>query len=320
MGGDRMAYWPFISGLAHAMLEGAMIDWLSNLQHASVTNWHGLGGETKAAIISAIATLGAASAGFGAIVWQIRSQGRQGRTAIFETERRKLKAAMYEEAVSVCRSMADTAIDLSTMLRTMMMHVEVASQAHVAGLSYQMPPTRFPKLAASYGAFSDATLRFIFMVENRRIVDPRIIVFRTAMNTILHDTRDLMYSKFVVHVMPTLPVEGPDGSLYPYTPPSIEGATAVRNLAETFIGSLDDATAYADDFLVEMQNHLLGDLFGTQLIHRQPPDTSNKVIRLDQFETLEAWFWKETPWGQTGQRVEAEVRARFAQPVSGPPL
>lgn len=289
-----------------------MLDWLSNFPIAWAIGGQNFEVEIRSAIIGAVATLFAAVAGFGAIFLQMQSQGRQARAAIVETERRKFKADMYEEAVLICRDVADTAIELSTQLRTMMMHLELASRAKVAGLDFQLPPTRFTEISSSYSKFSDAVIRFVFLIENQRFIDERIIVFRTAFSTVLHDTNDLMYLQFFNSVFPVLPIEAPDGSLYPYSPPSIEGALAVRKLAEKFIESLDDAIAFTEDFLVEMQNLLLGDLFGIKLGRRKPLDPAKKVISLDNSEELEGWFRSETPWGQNIERVEAETRARFA--------
>lgn len=274
--------------------------------------WHGFGAETKAALIGAAAVLLAALFGFGGLIWQVRSQARQSRAAILENEKRKLKAGLYEEGVAVCRELADVAIALSTKLRTMAMQVEIAARAAPANLAYDLPAARFPKLAADYDVFADAVLRFIFLVENRRIVDPRIIVFRTAMSVVLHDTRELMHSRFVLSVKPALPTERPDGELFPYTPPSVEGAEVVRQLSEDFIASLDDAVMYTEDFLVELQNHLLGDLFGTSVAHREPIDPSRKVISLDNADALESWFETSTEWGRNNARIEAETRERFS--------
>lgn len=270
--------------------------------------WHGFGTETKAALIGAASTFLTAIIGFGALFYQIRSQGKQSRESVVENERRRLKAAMYEDAVSICRELADSSIDLSTKLRTMMMEIELAAHAR---LEIQLPVARFPMLVELYGSFLEATLRFIFLVENRRFIDPRILVFRTAMSTVLHDTRELMFSKFVEHVMPILPVQGPDGTLLPYNSPSIQSAATVRVLSEAFIDLLDDATAYAGDFLVEMQNALLGDLFGRKVSHRVPLDPQKRVVTLENAAELEKWFEVNTEWGRTVKRVEAETAAKF---------
>ena len=83
--------------------------------------WIGLSAELQAALVGAAATAGAAIFGVGAVIAQVRSQGRQARAAIAETERRKINAALYEDAVSICRGLADASIELSTKLHTMNM-------------------------------------------------------------------------------------------------------------------------------------------------------------------------------------------------------
>lgn len=275
--------------------------------------WHGLGPETKAALIGALTTIAVGLLGVGGLILQMRSQARQGREAIFENERRKLKASMYEEAVSVSRELSDAAIDLSTQLRTMPFYLSIASKAHSVGLGYDLPPTRYPDLTTAYDVFADAALRFIFLVENRRIVDPRILVYRTALNVVLHDTQKLMHHQFVIEVMPALPTAGPDGKLFPYTPPAETAVERIRILSEQFLASLADAIMCTEDFLVELQNHLLGDLFGKTVAHREPIDLQCKVITLDKADELEAWYKTSTEWGRNCTKVEAEVRERLKQ-------
>ncbi len=48
-----------------------------------------------------------------------------------------------------------------------------------------------------------------------------------------------------------------------------------------------DVVAYTEDFLTEMQNALLGDLFETQLPPRQPLDPNRRVVTLECAEELE---------------------------------
>jgi hypothetical protein len=115
--------------------------------------WHGFGPETKGALIGAVTTVVIALVGFGGLILQMRSQGRQQREAIAENERRKLKAAMYDDAVAVSRSLADAAIELSTQLRTMAMQVSVVARAESVNFGYQTPTARFPAIASGYDAF-----------------------------------------------------------------------------------------------------------------------------------------------------------------------
>jgi hypothetical protein len=278
--------------------------------------WSNFGPETKAAIIEAAATVGVGIIGFGGLILQMRSQGKQSRDAIAENERRRLKAAMYEDAVAVCRELADNAIELANALRMMMLQVEYAAQAHQNGQPYDLPAARYTVLLEKYAQFTDSALRFIFLVENRRVVDPRILIFRTAISVVLHDTRTLMHSEFVVAVMTSVPAQLPDGSIFPYTPPSVQHAAAIKNLCERFIASLDDAVMYTEDFLVELQNALLGDLFAKAVAHRKPLDPTKKVITFQHADELERWFSTSTEWGREVSRIEAETSAHFvaAQP------
>lgn len=86
------------------------------------------------------------------------------------------------------------------------------------------------------------------------------------MSVVLHDTRNLMHSDFVAHVMRAIPAQLPDGTMFPSTPPTVAQAVVIKDLCERFIDSLGDSTAYTEDFLVELQNHLLGDLFDNVVV------------------------------------------------------
>lgn len=275
---------------------------------ASFPWWIGLPAEVQAALVGAAATVGAAFFGVCAVIGQVRSQGRQSRAVIAETERRKINAALYEDAVAISRILADASIALSTHLSTMNMEIEIAARSEAAKIACNLPRARFPVLLALYEKFTDAALRFIVMVENRRIVDPRILVFRTAMNTVLHDSRKLMVFDFVLHIMPVLPTENPDGGIFPYTPPSIEGALTLQRYSSNLVDVLDTATAYTEDFLTEMQNVLLGDLYGHHLEPRKPIDPAHRVVTLGQAEYLEAWFRNNTAWGIEAAKAEAQAR------------
>ena len=274
--------------------------------------WQGLDVEIQAATIAVGGTLLTAVLALIGLGVQLSSQAKQSREAIAENERRKLKADMYESVIEISREMADKASTLSSALRLMENDVRMAANAATNATTPILPNARYPALSAMYGEFSEAAVRFIFLIEERRFIDPRLLVFRTAMNVVLHDTRQYMFAEFFPIVLPTLPIEGPDGQLFPYSPPSLDAAQAVTSLVKQFEASLSDAGMYAEDFLVEMQNRLVGDLFGHVVAHRAPLDPSKRVISLDHFEELEAWFNNSTAWGQECARVEAETRQRLA--------
>jgi hypothetical protein len=268
--------------------------------------------QIQAAVIGAAATAIAATVGFGGLILQLRSQGRQSREAIAENERRKLKAEMYQKAVAETRQLADAAITLDVMLRRLQIELTVAAHANLANLGYPLPSVRYSDVLEKSGEFMDAALQFIFTVENWRFLDPRIIVFRSAMNVVLHDLRELLHREFSLHVMPTLPVQAPDGTIFQYTPPSPAGAEKVKDLCDKACACLIDVTSYTEDYTVELQNVLLGDLFDTQVPHRIPLDPRSKVITLDRAEELERFFETSTAWGTNLGEVNAKTKASLA--------
>src|SRR6516165_1294311 len=275
--------------------------------------WHHLDVGIKAALIGAASTLIAAFFGFSAVIIQIRAQGSQSRRAIVDNEKRKLKAAMFEDALLVCRAMSDAAIALSTAFRIMDVQLRGVDSAIRMGAKYVPPSTRWPFLAAKYEQFTDATIKVIFLIENRRIIDPRLLIFRTALSTVLHDTRGLMYSDLFSHLLRALPVDGPGGCILPYAPPTLTEINTIKNLSEKLLDSLGDATAYSEDLTVELQNLLLGDLFGRRLLPRSPLDPTKKVVTLEKEAELEKWFVSSTPWGKMKTETEKEVKGKNAQ-------
>jgi hypothetical protein len=266
----------------------------------------------KAGVLQGAATILAAAFGFGGVIVTIILQGRQSRRAVAENERSRIRAAMYEDAVGICRDLTDASIELSNDLRIMSMQLLAASRTAESNPEVPPPAARFPALLARYSAFSDAAIKAITLIETRRIVDPRLIVFRTALSTVLHDTRKIIHGDFATWVMPNIPTDNPAGGIFPYQPPILSRSEKIGQLCDQVIDSLGDATAYAEDLLVALQNLLLGDLFPTLVPPRQPIDPAKRAVTLDQADALETWFRTTTTWGREMAQIEADAVTRFA--------
>lgn len=109
-----------------------------------------------------------------------------------------------------------------------------------------------------------------------------------------------------------MPTQAPDGTMFDYTPPPIDSAAKVKHLCDTACELLVDATSYTEDYTVELQNALLGDLFGTRVPHRVPLDPQSKVITLDRAEELERFFETSTAWGKNMAEVNDRTKASLA--------
>lgn len=285
-----------------------------------MTFWQSLDASMQAAIVGVGGTAFTAIIALLGIAWQLNAQRKQSNEAIAENERRKLKAAMYEDAVKVARELVDSAIALSTPIRITALQVRAVAVAAAEGRQFMPPQTSVPEVLQKWSAAQEAVVRFIFLVEERRFIDPRLLIFRSAMSSVAHDAREAMDGNLFVRMVDVVQHQLPNGQLSQYAPPSIEAAEHFNDASERVLSALQDMQCYAEDFLVELQNILLGDLFGNAVSHRAPIDPNSKVVSLANFDDLDDWFNNSTPWGRHCAAVEKETRQRLGQDgIAGAP-
>lgn len=261
------------------------------------------------AIVSGGFTVLAAIIGFGAVAWQLGRQGKLTREDAKLAQQREFKNQLYREGMDCAHSMASAAIEFSSFLRKVQMQLWSAMERQKQGILF-IPDVRFTEIMDHYSRFCDARSEFIVLVEQRRIIDPRMILFRSAISAATHEFGKRYPREFGDALIPRMPMNMPNGEPYPYTPPDTAGMEAVDREIEFAEKAALAGVMYAEDFMVEMQNSLLGDVFDHKVEHRQPPDPSARVIRLDDFEELSLWL-KHTAWGEECARLETEAQERF---------
>lgn len=285
---------------------------MSSIYNEVVTVWHQFGAETKAALIGAASTFLAAGLGVGGIILQLRSQAKQSRLDIAETERRKLKATMWDEVVADCRVLSDAIIECSSGFSTALAQLKNAAEWASTGQRFPIPTSRAMAVNSLYVAVQDAAVSVVMLIERRQIVDPRILVFRTAFASVLHMLRDTYDRSYFQLLLRALPMDAPKGDTFPYSPPAVAMCERLEELTASLQTRLDELNSYSADFQREMQCLLLGDLFGTELGYREPLDPDAIVVRLDRASELEDYFRTRTEWGRNLSNIENEVRQRFA--------
>jgi len=267
-----------------------------------------------AAFIGALAAIAVGTLGAVVVVWQIGEQARLALAQNRENEATKLKLQVYGEISQICRRASDTQISLSSYVRNFASNVNLIQQWQLKGIPWTVPRERFPALQELDRQFEDAAIEIVFATERWQIIDPRIDLFRYAMNSALHDAREAFhaYVPFAVQAMPMeMPAEATgQPRLFPWRVPD---AARLNALTETLISALDTCGTYANDMHVEMQNLLLGGLFGNRVPPREPLDPKFKALRLDRYAELKHYFETQTEWGKTAERVMSEVRERLAR-------
>jgi hypothetical protein len=281
--------------------------------------WAAADPEIRAAIIGAVATCATGALGFGAVIAQIGAQGRANRRNVAESERRRLKTELYEQTVAVCATLQDANITFSNAMRLLGQSILYAAQVKAEGGGIPLNVARMQTIMDSHSAMSNAATDFIFLIERRQIIDPRLLVFRTAISVALYEIDQLYNKQFVPIAIPLLPADLPNGQVI-FNPPDVSAAQAFHQLTTNIANETGAITTCIEDFLIEMQNLLLGDLFKNRAKHRVPIDPAARVIRLDQADELEREFLTNTPWGKHVAHWEQRARLAFPEatkPASG---
>lgn len=265
------------------------------------------------AIIGAVATVLVGTLGALVVVWQI---GQQARSAIDQNrlnEAQKLKLRVYEDVVRVCSDAATATGRLSTFIQSFQTMVGVWHDARAKGISLSPPKARVPELLKLNSKFSEANIELMLLTERWQVVDPRIDLFRHAINAALHDYREAQhpYLQFASRAMPMDHPNDPT-KLLPWTAPD---PIVTDQMSVRLLEALQTCGSYLADIQVEMQNLLVGDLFGHRIAPRAPLDQKFVVVRLDAYDRLKNYFETESNWGQHSQRIFAEVRDRLAKVV-----
>lgn len=280
--------------------------------------WSGLGAETKAALIGAAATILAASLGAIAIVLQLRRQGRLNRESIEENERRRLKSEMYEEVVHVYNGFSEMQGTFIGALVLASQELNLAAAMHNDGQPFPLPRTRIMALNEQCSDYQTAVIRMLALIGQRKFIDPRMDIFATAFSVESEAVRNVFTRELFPFAMRLLPFENPDGSgTLPYQPPTIFQAQQVHMLVERVRDHVHNSGGYALDFSIEMQNLLVGDLFGHVVPRREPIDPGIKVIRLDQADELDRYFHEDTDWGREIASRHGALRAAAVEKELG---
>lgn len=276
-----------------------------------------MNGEIGAALIQTIGTLIAAGGAGWGIFYQLGRQGEQSREAIMVAESRKLRSQMCDESIAASRALTNSAIELSTKLMMVKSYLwDQIDSKRIVRLP-AISPVLFQELLDLDNALSEQTSKFVVLLENRRIIDPRLIIFRDALSCVLHEHRELTKTWFPV-VIQTLPGKAPNGAIL--APPfSEDRARAAMDTAEKGTEVLTRVVSIMEDFNVDIQNLLLGDIFANKVQHRNPPDPSAWVVTIENYDAVRGLI-AATPWGVLVKKHEEEAFARFGRAVPIDPL
>jgi hypothetical protein len=236
--------------------------------------WHDLGPQAQGAIFSVGGTIFVAVIGIGVVFLQLQGALRTSRI----TEQMKLKKETYEEIADQCAE----ALKLTNAART---HIwNFLGEARMGSLRNHHHAVVLGK-GERCAAQSDPAVRAVhelgIRVKRWRIIDPRIIIFESAFESVLHEA-----TRFIDRLRGRWTGEA-DVQVQ-------DMITAVRELERR----LAVTERYMIDLETAMQNALLGDLFEKRLPPRISEGPGDIVVTFERYEELDRHFKNETSWGK----------------------
>ena len=206
------------------------------------TFWCGLPPQVQAAVIGALTTVSSAIIGLYVVFWQI---GRQARNAIGQNrhnETLKLKLKIYEEIVAISRDSSDAEIALSSFVRGFQTDIFLSRQMILSSLPSLIPKARAPVLLEKKSTLGSQTIKIISVTERWQIIDPRIEIFRTAINVANYDI-DAAFQAYFSAAIRLMPHEMPSGhpqqgTVIPWSPPNDQVSQQFERVGQDVINAL----------------------------------------------------------------------------------
>src|ERR1700730_14767474 len=187
-----------------------MSDYLDPIAAAVLAFWHVLPPSEQSTLITASATILAATIGAFVVICQI---GRQARNAIKQNrdnEAVKLKLEVYRDITAISREASSAVGNFSSLIRQFHSDLVFARRMQAELNAYVIPsssgdPSRFTEYRSQV---TSNAIKVIGITETWQIIDPRIEIFRKAINAALFDI-DAAYDPYFNEALRVMPLGVP---------------------------------------------------------------------------------------------------------------
>ncbi|MGO1072129.1 hypothetical protein [Lysobacter sp. CA199] len=233
-----------------------------------------------------------------------------------EGKRNELQLIIYESLSSHATAVNEAILDVNSYLRRGGWSIDT----HLRSRGRAGPLTEISQsaevLVDLHGDAGKAISALIREVEKWEISIPRLDVFRFALISASHDTREDFNSlvPIAVRLLPRHDIgDNVKQIFYPAINEELFQQYEQHRLS--FEEHANDLVSYVMDLRVEAQNQLVSGLFeGRRAPHRQPEDPSKIVVTTNEadYERLTRFFTIESAHGKLSQEAIASVREMLA--------
>lgn len=278
-------------------------------------------------IIEMIVTVAGFTIAAWAIVWQMARQHRNSIELQKKNKRAEMRSEIYAILLDRLRPTENAQVEASTFVRMLPLSLRSYRYQKARGLNPAPVRERLPELLRLDGDLRDRVIHLFDIFESYAIVAPGFVVFQVALSAALHDLNDAFQPlrRMAMRVLPIDLVTYIDSNagtaprpIHALPPLSDQEFVRLDQLVENYLQAVQQLSSYIHDLRVEAQNLLLRPLYPDQQAPRRKPiDPRHKVITLENAEELIAFFRTETPWGQSEQQSNDDVRREVAARRAG---
>jgi hypothetical protein len=265
---------------------------------------------SHAAAITAGATILAALLAAFMIMFQI---GRQAHNAIEQNKRNeamKLRLKVYEEFSQPAEAMMRAESEFSSYVRNFVTELEIGGVVAAANHNPSTPRARVFTMLDRREGLVKSVVNLMIAIERWEIIDTKLDLFRMGLSVGLHDLHKAAakHSDLAFRYMPAPRNEADrDGATFPWKLPSDAEVAEIKAATNGLTDASSVLNNYGADFLIAIQNMLVGELFATTRKPRAPLDPKYFALRLDRYAALKKHFEFETDWGREKLAVDKLV-------------
>ena len=246
------------------------------------------------------------------VVYQLGKQRRNELTVQKENHREQFRIQIYQEF----SKLLGIAVEKNIHSKMYAFHIpmNVHNYRDQNKKSFSPAPLRDRAMELSKRHFDslNAAIELVFLIERYQIVDPKLDIFRTAIDVAHYDMRETFEPlfPFLLEILPNeIPLPNGSYGLVNVISPSDEQVSELEKFVNAYVAASDDLGSYLYDLNVELQNTLLIGLFLNKAPRRVPLDPKFKVISTEpnEMENLRKYFEEETNWGKNRRQTEQDV-------------
>ncbi len=218
----------------------------------------------------------------------------------------------YEEILKPINEALDQSSTYMALLNGFASQVSLNYMAQQEGYSPTDLKRRPEDYIHKHHEYLKSLVRLMKSLESILIIDPKLKIFITAISSVhwdISECRDQISQDTYSYLVKDLVGKNGENIQVPPESVTLEEKERIAKVVTDMNEIMIDGTCYIMDLQIELQNLLLGEVYGgKKLKHREPVDPKKIAISLENYDALKRHFKENHPLGQEQDRLVATIK------------